>query len=291
MWNLCINGSDEEEWISDFLIDREALSVGLVDAGDQPLFQEGLYESPVWKKIRINALFAEKNQALAAIETLKTVLDRKFEHELEEIQQQNWVQLTQRQFSPRCFADRLWIVPAWEEGDSFSGAVLRIEPGLGFGTGSHPTTALCLDWLAQQELSGKTVLDYGCGSGILGLAALTLGAQAVWAIDHDPQALAATGNNAALNLFSEDALHIVFPEQLPNIKADIILANILANPLCELAPHLIERLQPSGVLVLSGFLEKETDRVIEAYQPILQLIDKQIRDDWVRAVLKARRNS
>lgn len=253
-----------------------AAAVSMEDAGDQPLFQEKLHEAPLWNKIQIQALFSEEQDIQNILFEL-TKLHAALDYKIESLAEENWVVKTQESFPVRCFSNRLWVVP--------SGVVLRINPGLGFGTGAHPTTALCLEWLAKQELNHKTMIDYGCGSGILGLAALTLGAEKVWAVDHDPQALTATRNNAELNHFPFSSLDIVLPQQLPDVKAEIILANILANPLCELAPTLISHLAESGCLILSGFLKKETEKVLNAYLPKLKLAATFSQDDWVMVVL------
>ena len=251
--------------------------MSLEDGGDQPLFQEMLNETPLWKDTQIHALFDESIPLDKILQELTAVLESPIDYKIETVIEENWVEKTQQSFPARCFANRLWVVP--------SGIVLRINPGLGFGTGAHPTTSLCLEWLAMQDLNDTTIIDYGCGSGILGLAALTLGAKKVWAIDHDPQALLATRNNAELNHFADTTFSILLPEQLPQIQAEIILANILANPLCELAPKLINHLAPQGKLVLSGFLVEEKERIINAYCPSLQVIETTIQDNWLRVVL------
>lgn len=267
----------QAEWVADFLTESGALAVILQDALDQPLFQEELHATPLWQQTKIQALFADDFVLDELINTLKHQLSSGVDCQIQILVEENWVQKTQQNFPARCFADKLWVAP--------SGAVLRINPGLGFGTGAHPTTALCLQWLAEQaDLTQKTVIDYGCGSGILGLAALALGAQTVWAVDHDPQALLATKNNAELNHFPSGSLNIVLPEQLPMLQAEMILANILANPLCELADKLISCLAPQGQLVLSGFYAEEIDRITQAYTPTLKLISTEIQENWARLV-------
>lgn len=277
--------ADQADAVVDFLEAYGALSVSLQDAGDQPLFQIIPNEAPLWKNTQIQALFDES----VPLDALLSVIDS-----VESVEEENWVEKTQRNFQPQQYDDRLWIWPAWMEPPTDSKAVvIRLNPGLGFGTGSHPTTALCLKWLARQEVSNKIVVDYGCGSGILALAARALGAKEVWAVDHDPQALMATKENAALNHFSDSALHIVSDKDLPNtLAADIILANILANPLCELSPRLIGLMATGGALALSGFLFEEKDRILRAYQPPLELIKTESafsgpRENWQLAVFKS----
>jgi ribosomal protein L11 methyltransferase len=269
--------SNQAELISDLLIEQGALAASLADAGNQSLFQEQPQQTPLWENTQIKALFENDYPVADVIQHLEKLLGLSLKYQVGEIAEQNWVEKTQQTFPARCFAHKLWIIP--------SGVTVRINPGLGFGTGEHPTTALCLEWLAQQELKGKRVIDYGCGSGILALSALALGAKKVWAVDHDPQALTATRNNAELNHFAADTLTITSPEQLPEIKADIILANILANPLQELAPKLISLLAPNGFLVLSGFFSTEVDAVVQAYQDHLTLESVIYNQNWSRVVL------
>lgn len=285
MIKVIINSSRKPaEVIGDFLTERGALAVSLQDAGDQPLFQEALNEMPLWAQTQIHALFDDGADANEIMQQLAAVLNAPVNYHIEPVIEEDWVQKTQHGFPAQCFAERLWIVPAWEQSHHYPNIVLRINPGLGFGTGTHPTTALCLTWLAQQDLAGKTVIDYGCGSGILGLAALVLGAKQVWAVDYDPQALIATQNNAELNHFAKEALQVVLPEQLPDIQADVVLANILANPLCELAERLMQCLKPGGQLVLSGFLVEELERVSSAYRSSLQIIEIATQEKWVRLI-------
>ena len=176
--------AEHADFLVDFLEAYGALSVSLQDAGDQPLFQVTPDETPLWKNTQIQALFDED----VSLDALLPLIEG-----IESVEEENWVEKTQRNFQPQQYGDHLWIWPAWMEPPTDPKArVIRLNPGLGFGTGSHPTTALCLKWLASQEVSNKIVVDYGCGSGILALAARALGAKEVWAVDHDPQALMAT---------------------------------------------------------------------------------------------------
>jgi len=282
-WNKIIIAVSHEkiDFISDFLLDLGALSITLQDAGSQELFQEELGETPLWQMTQIHAFFDKDFFLPAVIDALKVELGKNLIYQVEIVADEDWVQKSQENFPAKLFGSRLWVTPPWQPIELKANEIQMIlNPGLGFGTGSHQTTSLCMDWLAQQDLTHKIVIDYGCGSGILALAALSLGAKEVWAVDHDPQALTATENNAQLNHFNRSALQIILPDQLPAIKADIILANILANPLCELAPLLMEHLAPKGFLVLSGFLEEEISRVSAAYIPQLTLIDSIIKEKW-----------
>lgn len=284
---IVMGTSENADMIGDFLTDHGALSVTFEDGGEEALFQVGLNEAPLWRETRIHGFFDQETSLNHLLLKLAATLNQILSYQINSVEDINWVRMTQQKFPAQLFAQRLWVIPPWQTVEKTSdNVILQLNPGLGFGTGTHPTTALCLEWLASCDLTQQTVMDYGCGSGILGLAALALGAKKVWAVDHDPQALIATQNNAELNHFQPSVLQIVPPEQLPMLKADRIVANILANPLCDLAPILMDLLQPGGSLVLSGFLREEMDRVVQAYQPAMQVIDSVIRENWVRLHLE-----
>ena len=186
----------------------------------------------------------------------------------------------------RPIGTRLWLAPADDDAGPPSRALVRIHMGLAFGTGEHPTTALCLDWLDRRVVSGITMLDYGCGSGILAIAALKLGARLAYAVDNDPQALTAAHDNAALNGVA-DRLIGTLPEALPAVEVDLLAANILAGPLIELAPTFAQHLRPGGLLVLSGILQPQAATVAKAYGEKFADLEQTARDGWVR--LTARR--
>jgi ribosomal protein L11 methyltransferase len=263
------------------------LSITVVDAADDPVLEPEPGATPLWRECRLEALFdldldaGAVHSALAAAGFSEAGVDF-----LDDADWQNrW-----RQYAVDfCFADRLWLVP--RDTPAPGEPALHLDPGLAFGSGSHPTTRLCLDWLARTDLAGRTVLDYGCGSGILALAALKLGSGDVLAIDHDPQALLATRENAAYNAISQpdsggSKLSVGLPESLGNRTFDVVVANILANPLLELAGILIGALNTGGVLVMSGLLEAQADAVMAAYpaltfRPVVTEADEQ-GANWVR---------
>lgn len=191
-------------------------------------------------------------------------------------------------FKPMPFGQRLWIVPSWHDAPDPEAANLMLDPGLAFGTGTHPTTALCLEWLDGQDVNGCQVIDYGCGSGILGLAALLLGAEHVIGVDTDPQALEASRDNARRNQVADDRLDLYLPADEPDTRADIMLANILAQPLISLAPHLASLVKPGGRLVLSGILSNQARDVMAAYEPWFVMDEPEQREEWIR--LTGRRN-
>jgi ribosomal protein L11 methyltransferase len=198
------------------------------------------------------------------------------------VEDKDWERAWMDDFQPLKFGERLWIVPSWHDAPDPDAANLMLDPGLAFGTGTHPTTALCLEWLDGQDPHGKQVIDYGCGSGILGLAALLLGADHVIGVDTDPQALEASRENARRNGVEDSKLDLFLPDNEPETKADIMLANILAQPLIGLAPHLASRTRPGGDLVLSGILSNQAREVMAAYEPWFVMDEPEQREEWIR---------
>lgn len=272
------------EPVADLLSHLGALSVSFEDEGDQPLFEPKPGETPVWNQTRVIALFdPETDTALIRAGLVGRFGDENLSGwRLEEIADQAWERAWLEHFELMRFGRRLWICSTGFPPPAKPDAVcVRLDPGLAFGTGTHPTTALCLEWLDGQDLKGKTVLDYGCGSGILAVAALLLGAEIVHAVDIDPQALTATRDNARKN-HVEERIVCAYPGDLPEFRADVLLANILANPLVELEDRFAQRLRVGGSLVLSGILRAQADDVLRAYQPHFELEPPVYREDWVR---------
>lgn len=268
MWLQLMVTVDEDlaEAVSDALMDAGASSVSFLDAGDQPLFEPPLGTTPVWAQTRVVGLF-EADADLAAV---RLSLERSFgadkfrDWSEEALADQAWERAWLEHFRPMRFGDRLWVCPTGFTVEETGAAVMLLDPGLAFGTGTHPTTALCLEWLDAAALKGAVVLDYGCGSGILGIAAALLGAERVYAVDIDPQALVATSDNARKNEV-EDKIEIALPERLSSFESDVVLANILANPLMELADELRSRLRVGGRIVLSGVLAEQAEAVMAVY--------------------------
>jgi len=226
------------------------------------------------------ALFEPADDLRQRIETAKAEVSLgDTQAELTEVAEQDWVRLTQSQFEPIRINDRLWIVPSWHTAPDPAAINLELDPGLAFGTGSHPTTHLCLEWLCEKVSRGDTVLDYGCGSGILALAAAKLGATSVLGVDIDERALEAAADNAARN---NVVLRLAHSKQPLTETFDLVVANILTNPLCVLAPLLVARIASGGRLALSGVLETQAGQVIAAYAPQIDLTVGATLDGWVR---------
>ena len=209
-------------------------------------------------------------------------------HELEKIEDQDWERSWMDNFHPMRFGERLWIVPSWHAAPEPDAVNLLLDPGLAFGTGTHPTTSLCLQWLDAQQLQGKTLIDFGCGSGILAIAGLLLGAEHAVGTDIDIQALEASRDNAQRNQVADDRFDLYLPEQMPDTPADVLVANILAGPLVSLAPQLASLVKPGGLLALSGILAEQTEEILQAYQGDFELDPVAEQDGWIRVSGKRR---
>ncbi len=259
-----------------------AVSVTMEDAKDEPMLEPAPGETPLWSQTRVTGLFPEEcdqNQLVANIqEELET--DAIIDLTVERLADQVWERVWLDNFHPMQFGQRLWIAPDGQTPEAPNAITLQLDPGLAFGTGTHPTTALCLNWLDQADVTGKTVVDFGCGSGILSIAALLLGAKEAIAIDHDPQALEATADNADKNSVRE-ALTILHSEQPFAVVADITLANILASTLIELEPLFAAHTKEGGQIILSGILEEQIDSVASAFRDNFSLQAPMIENGWV----------
>lgn len=273
--------------LSNIFFDLGAEAVTMTDAKDEPLFQLTPEDEPHWQHTTLHALFDESIFPENIIEQIKMNFSefKLYDFYIEKIFDENWVEKTQQQFHPQQFGN-LWICPQWKKSAwkkslrHKKNPVVFLEPGLAFGTGTHPTTQLCLTWLATHSLKNKIVIDYGCGSGILALAACALGAKEIWATDHDHQALISTENNANYNTF-KNTVHIANTDDIQSVHADIIVANILANPLIELAPLLKKLVLPKGKLILSGVILQDADHIAAVYSDHFTRVDTQKKDEWV----------
>jgi ribosomal protein L11 methyltransferase len=260
-----------------------ALSITLGDAADEPILEPDPGEQRLWTHTRVSALFDAERNADALGATLRQALPAEIAPSLslERLGDRAWERAWMDGFHPMRFGDRLWVCPSGMQVDAADALVLDLDPGLAFGTGTHPTTALCLEWLDRHPPADRQVLDYGCGSGILALAALRLGAAAAIGVDHDPQALEASRENARRNGLAE-RLRVFLPGDEPRVPADLLLANILAAPLIDLAAELARRVRPGGAILLSGILQEQAEAVAAAYRPWFELAPPARRDEWVR---------
>ena len=259
-----------------------ALSVALGDAEDSPLFEPAPGEQPLWSRTRVTGLFPGETDTDNLRKRINQALNREATRDLslEMLKDQVWERTWLDSFQPMQFGRRLWICPNGERPRGESGIFIDLDPGLAFGTGTHPTTSLCLQWLDRNQIEGKRVLDFGCGSGILAVAAIKLGAKQAYALDHDPQALAATRDNAVKNGVS-DQLSIVDSGSVPTPPVDLILANILAGTLIDLQPDIAGCVRPGGSIILSGILASQSDEVIRAYTGNFRMHPPKQAEDWV----------
>ena len=269
---------DEVEAIETWLFDQGAASVSLVDAADQPLLEPGVGETPLWDDITVCAYFPGDSKRLA-----QTLADQHAPvGTVHAVRQRQWERAWMDNFKPMDFGRGLWVVPTHQDPPPQADVILRLDPGLAFGTGTHPTTSMCLKNLAKNPPRRQSVLDFGCGSGILAIASALLGASTVGAVDNDPQALLATADNARLNGVSDriQVMDVVESQQ----RFNLIIANILANILIEYAPMLRQSLAAGGVLILSGILAEQRDSVVSAFAPLL-IVDQTQQDEWIALTL------
>ncbi|MFK5039707.1 50S ribosomal protein L11 methyltransferase [Glaesserella parasuis] len=280
-----LNSTDREaEKISDFLEDIGAVSVTFMDSQDTPIFEPLPGETRLWGNTDVVALFDAETDMKEIVSTLvkSKLVATDFSYKIEQIEDKDWEREWMDNFHPMQFGKRLWICPSWREIPDPNAVNVMLDPGLAFGTGTHPTTALCLSWLDSLDLTDKTVIDFGCGSGILAIAALKLGAKKAIGIDIDPQAILASQNNAEVNGVADRLQLFLTKDQPQNLIADVVIANILAGPLKELAPQIITLVKPQGNLGLSGILATQAESVCEAYQNSFKLDSIMEKEEWCR---------
>lgn len=282
---------DDAQRLSDALEEAGAVSVSLEGADAEPLFETDWNDTtPVWKQARVSALFTEDADIPAAMQMVATLLALPAPpaYKSETIADQDWVRVWMDRWKPMRFGgspggNNLWVVPSWLAPPDPNAANIILDPGMAFGTGTHATTAMCLEWLARNAPRDQGVIDYGCGSGILAIAALKLGARSALGIDTDPQALTVSTENAERNGVN-DRLVLFLPEAMPiEVSADVVLANILAPALLALAPRLTALTRTHGTLLLSGLLAHQADEVEAAYAHDFSL-QRVVTDDWALLV-------
>lgn len=278
---LCAD-ENRAQALADALEEWGAISVTLEDAADQPLFETHWDRSPLWSQVQVTGLFPEHTNTddiLARVRE-RLGLNESPPHEIDLLGDEDWAHSWMAHYKPLRVGHDLWVVPSWCTPPEPNAINIILDPGLAFGTGDHPTTSLCLEWLSEQTLEGKTVLDYGCGSGILSIAALKLGAREAYAVDIDPQALDVTRQNAVHNSI-HSGLNVMLPSALPdNFQADIVMANILSGTLMELASEIKSRVRPGGFLALSGMLAGQEVEVRTYYEPPFALTVRE-QQKWV----------
>ena len=276
--------AENADAISDHMMAVGAQAITFMDTQDTPIYEPKPGEVLFWAETTVIGLFDAEVDMDIVTTYLRHMPETDADHftfKVEAVEDKDWEREWMENFHPIQFGKRLWICPSWRDIPDPDAVNVMLDPGLAFGTGTHPTTALCLSWLDGLDFTGKTVIDYGCGSGILAIAALKLGAEKAIGIDIDPQALQASQANAERNQVS-DKLSLYLPEDAPDTQGDIVVANILAGPLKELAPGIISRVKEDGLLALSGLLESQMREVATYYQEHISLNDPIVKDEWAR---------
>ena len=279
---------ENSKFLEDMLLLCGAGAVSMLDGADQPVFEPIKGTTPLWQDTQVMGLFEADTDGDALLDYLGNGWLAAFantpfpNYKLEILEDKDWERQWMDRFEPLQFGSRLWVCPSWKPVPDPMAVNLMLDPGLAFGTGSHPTTALCLQWIAEQDWQGKTVIDYGCGSGILAIGTILMGAERVLGVDNDTQALTATKDNAQRNGIAAQAIPVFLPEDTPQEAVDVMLANILAGPLIEMAAHLAELTKVRGLITLSGILEHQADAVVEAYSPWFDMHTVVSKDEWVR---------
>ncbi len=279
---LTLTTDDEHaRQLGDILMANQAQAVTYRDAKDAPIFEPPPGEIPLWSQSLVTGLYPAETNLTPILNNLRNVgfLEKPLQYKTDPLEDKDWELAWMDNFKPICFGGRFWVVPSWHQPPEPSQPYLLLDPGMAFGTGTHATTALCLEWLTQQDLTGKTVVDFGCGSGILGIAALKLGAARCIGTDIDQQALQTTRENAELNGVAE-RMEVYLPDQTPALQADLVVANILAAPLQELAPIILSYLKPHGPIAMSGILKRQANDVMQAYQPRIHFLAPRFQEEW-----------
>lgn len=274
------------EHYEDALLSLGAQVVTLEDGADEPIFEPELGTTPLWQNSRLTALFAADVDA-QLVKLAFTDLMQQTETPIpamtsDLLEDKDWIRAWMDSYHPLQFGKRLWICPSWHTPPEPEAVNLMLDPGLAFGTGTHQTTALCMRWLDGLDLQGKSIVDYGCGSGILGLAGILLGARYMLGVDIDPQALYATRQNAERNHITSTQYDVHLPEDTPPLQAEVVVANILAGPLIQLRDQILAHLKPGGQLALSGIIRNQVDDVVAAYAPLINDIEIAYDEDWAR---------
>lgn len=271
------------ERVGDLLTELEAQAVTFIDAKDTPMYEPKPGEIMLWPDTQVIGLYSAEDDVSRLIQTVVDTFSFINPNEIfiDQLEDKNWEREWMENFHPMKFGNRLWICPSWREVPDVNAVNIKLDPGLAFGTGTHPTTSLCLKWLDSVDVTNKTVVDFGCGSGILAIAALKLGASKVIGIDIDPQALQASEDNAQRNDVAE-RLALYLPQNQPNLQAEIVVANILSGPLKELSPVISDYCAENGMLVMSGILYEQYESVMQVYENQFIFDPVVVEGEWVR---------
>ena len=271
--------------LEDLMLATGAVAVTMEDNADQPVLEPGVGETPLWGQTRLTGLYPADTEMTNVLAAFPEEALRQANHRTEILEDKDWEREWMNHYRPMLFGRRLWVCPSWLEPPDPQAINLLLDPGLAFGTGTHPTTALCLAELDGMALEEACVVDYGCGSGILAVAALKLGSGSALGVDNDPQALVATRDNAIRNSIPTDALETALPGDFDKAawrgRADVVIANILAGPLVELSGTLMDFLKPGGTLLLSGLLQNQASALCSSYGDHIELRVASERDGWV----------
>ncbi len=278
--------AEHADTLGDQLSEWGAQAITLLNAGSEAIYEPAPGETPVWNNTTLIALFDDQDDLSQVLNemTEKKSLGWLQDFYVKALPDQDWERVCLQDFKPLQFGKRLWICPSWETPPDPQAINVILDPGLAFGTGTSPTTALCLEWLESHVKEGDSVTDYGCGSGILALAALKLGAEKVFAVDYDPQALDATKLNSERNQITPKQIETFLPDDFTPQKVDIVIANILAKSLIELAPLLTSMVKPQGQILLSGILREQAEQVLDVYQQWFKMEEPAYKDEWTRLV-------
>jgi len=271
--------------LEDLMLATGAVSVTLEDNADEPVLEPAVGETPLWQQTRLTGLYPADTDMKAVLAEFPATLLASANERVEILEDKDWEREWMQHYQPMQFGERLWVCPSWLEPPDPAAINLLLDPGLAFGTGTHPTTALCLTALAGLDLADTAAVDYGCGSGILAVAALKLGARTLLAVDNDPQALAATVDNAGRNSIPAARLDVALPGAYDSnawsARADVVVANILAGPLIDLSDTLLALLKPGGTLLLSGLLASQAEVVCDHYAAHIRIGISGETDGWV----------
>lgn len=273
------------EALEGLMLATGSVAVTMEDNADQPVLEPAVGETPLWNQIRLTGLYLADTDMAEVLSQFPSSLLANSNHRVEILEDKDWEREWMQHYQPMQFGESFWVCPSWISPPDPNATNLLLDPGLAFGTGTHPTTALCLTELAGMTLTGQNVVDYGCGSGILAVAALQLGADSVLGVDNDPQALAASTENARRNQMAPGSLRVALPEDvnfdIDTGAAELVIANILAGPLIALSDTLLALLKPGGTLLLSGLIASQSEQLCAHYSPQIQLRVASERDGWV----------